>query len=190
MGGKSTVLRQVGIIAAMAQAGSFVPATKAHIGIVDQLFARIRYSDNIARGRSSFRVEMDDAAYLLENATNKSLVLLDEFGRGTTADYAACIAEATISALVNEIQSRSLFATHLHDIYDILQEKQSDGPCLRERVTFLCTQLAEEHHDEQTSLRYLYTLVPGVNRDAAAFKVTSRFIDFSTRQLKRPFVHR
>jgi DNA mismatch repair ATPase MutS len=129
---------------------------------------------------------MDDAAYILENASSSSLVrylylqvrylaadgdvqvLLDEFGRGTTADYAACIAESTIHALANEVKARSLFATHLHDVHDIIHENSQLADA--KSIKFFCTRLSV---NAGTSVEYLYQLVPGINRDAEAFTVCS-----------------
>jgi len=116
MGGKSTFLRQAALIAVLAQAGSFVPAARARVGIVDRLFSRVGASDNLARGRSTFMVEMVETAAILALATPKSLVILDEIGRGTSTYDGLAIAWAVVEAMHNEVQCRTLFATHYHEL--------------------------------------------------------------------------
>ncbi len=116
MGGKSTFLRQNALIAILAQMGSFVPANSAHIGIVDRVFSRVGASDDIARGRSTFMVEMVETATILNNASNKSLVILDEIGRGTSTFDGLSIAWATAEFLNKINRSRALFATHFHEL--------------------------------------------------------------------------
>ncbi len=116
MAGKSTFLRQNALMVVLAQMGSFVPAEKATIGLVDKLFSRVGASDDLARGRSTFMVEMVEVAAILNNATNKSLVILDEVGRGTATFDGLSIAWATVEYLHNHNQSRALFATHYHEL--------------------------------------------------------------------------
>ena len=116
MGGKSTFLRQVALIALLAQAGSFVPAARTKIGLVDRLFSRVGASDNLARGRSTFMVEMVETAAILAQATSRSLVILDEIGRGTSTYDGLAIAWAVVEAMHDEAQSRTLFATHYHEL--------------------------------------------------------------------------
>ena len=116
MGGKSTFLRQVAIAAVLAQAGSYVPAAKAKIGIVDRLFSRVGAADNLARGRSTFMVEMVETASILAQATPQSLVILDEIGRGTSTYDGLAIAWAVVEAMHDEIKARTLFATHYHEL--------------------------------------------------------------------------
>ena len=116
MGGKSTFLRQNALIAILAQMGSFVPADSAHIGIVDRVFSRVGASDDIASGRSTFMVEMVETAAILNRATKKSLVILDEIGRGTATFDGLSIAFATAEALSQINCSRALFATHFHEM--------------------------------------------------------------------------
>jgi DNA mismatch repair protein MutS len=116
MGGKSTFLRQVAIAAVLAQAGSYVPAAKARIGIVDRLFSRVGAADNLARGRSTFMVEMVETASILAQATPLSLVILDEIGRGTSTYDGLAIAWAVVEAMHDEIKARTLFATHYHEL--------------------------------------------------------------------------
>jgi DNA mismatch repair protein MutS len=116
MGGKSTFLRQTALIAVLAQAGAFVPAARAKVGIVDRLFSRVGASDNLARGRSTFMVEMVETAAILAQATGRSLVILDEIGRGTSTYDGLAIAWAVIEAMHDQVQCRTLFATHYHEL--------------------------------------------------------------------------
>ncbi|MBB6226515.1 DNA mismatch repair protein MutS [Polymorphobacter multimanifer] len=116
MAGKSTFLRQNALIAVMAQAGSFVPAAAAHIGIVDRLFSRVGASDDLAQGRSTFMVEMVETAAILSGATARSLVILDEVGRGTSTYDGLAIAWAVLEAVHDDLQARCLFATHYREL--------------------------------------------------------------------------
>ncbi len=116
MGGKSTFLRQNAIIAVLAQAGSYVPATRARIGLVDRLFSRVGASDNLARGRSTFMVEMVETAAILAQATPRSFVILDEVGRGTSTYDGLAIAWAVVEAIHEDNRCRCLFATHYHEL--------------------------------------------------------------------------
>ena len=122
MGGKSTFLRQNALIAILAQMGSFVPAGAAHIGVVDRLFSRVGASDDLARGRSTFMVEMVETAAILNQATERSLVILDEIGRGTATFDGLSIAWAAVEHLHEVNRCRSLFATHFHEL-TVLSEK-------------------------------------------------------------------
>jgi DNA mismatch repair protein MutS len=116
MAGKSTFLRQNALIALLAQMGSYVPATSAHIGIVSQLFSRVGASDDLARGRSTFMVEMVETAAILNQADDRALVILDEIGRGTATYDGLSIAWATLEHLHDVNKSRALFATHYHEM--------------------------------------------------------------------------
>ncbi|MDB5592796.1 DNA mismatch repair protein MutS, partial [Enterovirga sp.] len=116
MGGKSTFLRQAAVIAILAQTGSYVPARAARIGIVDRLFSRVGAADDLARGRSTFMVEMVETAAILNQATDRSLVILDEIGRGTATFDGLSIAWAAIEHLHEENRCRALFATHYHEL--------------------------------------------------------------------------
>ncbi|GAB4360336.1 MAG: DNA mismatch repair protein MutS [Oricola sp.] len=116
MGGKSTFLRQNALIAILAQTGSFVPAGSAHIGVVDRLFSRVGASDDLARGRSTFMVEMVETAAILNQAGDRSLVILDEIGRGTSTFDGLSIAWATVEYLHAKNRCRTLFATHFHEL--------------------------------------------------------------------------
>ena len=128
MAGKSTFLRQNALLAVMAQAGSYVPAKAAHIGIVDRLFSRVGASDDLARGRSTFMVEMVETAAILNQATNKSLVILDEIGRGTATFDGLSIAWATLEHLHEVNKCRALFATHYHELGALKERLASLAP--------------------------------------------------------------
>ncbi|MEW6507324.1 MAG: DNA mismatch repair protein MutS [Bacteroidota bacterium] len=123
MAGKSVYLRQVGLIILMAQIGSFVPAKEARIGLVDRIFTRVGASDNIASGESTFLVEMQEAANILNNATDKSLILLDEIGRGTSTFDGISIAWSITEYLHDNpnVQAKTLFATHYHELNEMAQ---------------------------------------------------------------------
>lgn len=123
MGGKSTYLRQVGLIQLLAQAGSFVPAERAEIGLVDRIFTRIGAADDLARGDSTFMVEMREAATIVKRATAKSLVLIDEIGRGTATQDGLAIARAIAEWLHDVVSCRTIFATHFHELTDLPAQK-------------------------------------------------------------------
>jgi DNA mismatch repair protein MutS len=122
MGGKSTYLRQAAMLVLLAQMGSFVPADSLRYGLVDRIYTRIGASDNVARGRSTFMVEMTETATILNTATNQSLILLDEMGRGTATFDGLSLAWATVEYLHAETGARTLFATHYHEL-TMLAEK-------------------------------------------------------------------
>ncbi len=147
MAGKSTVLRQTALIALMAHAGSFVPSEKAKIGLCDRIFCRVGASDNIARGESTFLVEMHETSNILRNAGESSLIIMDEVGRGTSTHDGLAIAWAVCEYLLDTNCSRTLFATHYHELARI-QHKQ-----------FLSLGMAVEHSHER--IHFLKRLVPG-----------------------------
>ena len=122
MAGKSTILRQIGLIALMAQAGSFVPATRARLGVCDRVFTRVGASDNLVRGQSTFMVEMAETSAILHTATARSLVLLDEIGRGTSTWDGVSIAWAVSEHLHTHIGSKTVFATHYHELTQLADE--------------------------------------------------------------------
>jgi DNA mismatch repair protein MutS len=122
MGGKSTYLRQTALITIMAQMGCFVPATKARLGVVDRVFTRIGASDNLARGRSTFMVEMTETAAILHTATPRSLILLDEVGRGTSTYDGLAIAWAAIEYLDARVRAKTLFATHYFELTELAEQ--------------------------------------------------------------------
>ncbi len=123
MAGKSTVMRQAALVALLAQAGSFVPADRSRVGIVDRIFTRVGASDDLARGRSTFMVEMTETASILHNATRRSLVVLDEIGRGTSTFDGLSIAWAVAERLHDRTGCRTLFATHYHELQDLARER-------------------------------------------------------------------
>jgi len=116
MGGKSTYLRQVALITVMTHVGSFVPAKSAHIALIDRIFTRLGASDNVAEGKSTFLVEMEETAMICTQATSKSLVILDEVGRGTSTFDGLAIAQAVVEYIFGTIGARCLFATHYHEL--------------------------------------------------------------------------
>jgi DNA mismatch repair protein MutS len=119
MAGKSTYLRQVGLIALMAQVGSFVPAERARIGLCDRVFTRVGASDSLARGQSTFMVEMTETANILNNATSRSLLVLDEIGRGTSTYDGVAIAWAVTEYIHEKVGARTVFATHYHELVEL-----------------------------------------------------------------------
>ena len=135
MAGKSTYLRQNALIALLAQTGSFVPATKARLGIVDRIFCRVGASDNLAKGESTFLVEMMETANILRTATQSSLVIMDEVGRGTSTEDGLAIARAVSEYLVSDICCKTLFATHYHELTR-MEDK---------RIKNLCLSISEEN---------------------------------------------
>ncbi len=124
MGGKSTYLRQTAMLVLMAQMGSFVPADSLRVGLVDRIYTRIGASDNVARGRSTFMVEMTETATILNTATRRSLILLDEMGRGTATFDGLSLAWATVEYLHAETGARTLFATHYHELTMLAEKLQ------------------------------------------------------------------
>jgi len=123
MAGKSTAMRQAALIALLAQVGSFVPAARARVGLVDRIFTRVGASDDLAMGRSTFMVEMTETAAILHNATRRSLVVLDEIGRGTSTFDGVSIAWAVAEHLHDVVGCRTLFATHYHELQDLARER-------------------------------------------------------------------
>ena len=149
MAGKSTFLRQNALIAVLAQAGSFVPAAQATIGIVDRLFSRVGAADDLARGRSTFMVEMVETAAILTRATPRSLVILDEIGRGTATFDGLSIAWAVMEHLHEKNRSRAIFATHFHELTQLSRRL--------DRLVNMTTKVADWHGD----VVFLHEVVPG-----------------------------
>ncbi|MBL4587777.1 DNA mismatch repair protein MutS [Candidatus Babeliales bacterium] len=152
MGGKSTYLRQVGLIHIMAHAGSLVPAKSANISLLDRLFTRIGSGDDLAQGKSTFLVEMEETAAICTQATEKSLVILDEVGRGTSTYDGMALAHAIIEFLAKEIKTRALFATHYHELTELENS---------------CPGVINVHCDAQkrdNALIFLHNIKKGVSR--------------------------
>lgn len=150
MAGKSTYMRQTAIIVLMAQAGCFVPCESAVIGIADRIFTRIGASDNLAHGQSTFFVEMSEMAYILNSATDRSLIILDEIGRGTSTYDGLSIAWATVEYLCREdFRARTLFATHYHEL-----------TALSEQITGVAN-LNVDVAEENGNIVFLHKIVPG-----------------------------
>jgi DNA mismatch repair protein MutS len=125
MAGKSTYIRQIALVTLMAQMGAFVPAESAHIGLTDRIFCRVGASDDLSKGQSTFMVEMNETSLIINNATSKSLVILDEIGRGTATFDGLSIAWAVAEHLHDQIQCRTLFATHYHELCDLANTKSA-----------------------------------------------------------------
>jgi len=153
MAGKSTIMRQVALITLLAQMGSFVPATRARIGVVDRIFTRVGAADDLAAGRSTFMVEMHETSIILQEATRRSLLVLDEIGRGTSTFDGVSIAWAVAEYLHDIVGARTLFATHYHELTDLA--------ALRPRVRNY-TIAVKEWNDEVVFLRQL--VEGGANR--------------------------
>jgi DNA mismatch repair protein MutS len=119
MAGKSTFIRQVALLALLAHTGSFVPATSARIDLIDRIFTRIGASDDLSRGQSTFMVEMSETANILNNATQRSLIILDEIGRGTSTFDGLSLAWSIVEFIHNQIGAKTLFATHYHELTEL-----------------------------------------------------------------------
>ncbi|GCE13375.1 DNA mismatch repair protein MutS [Tengunoibacter tsumagoiensis] len=150
MAGKSTYLRQVALITLLAQIGSFVPARQARIGLVDRIFTRVGAEDDIASGKSTFMVEMEETATILHHATQHSLIILDEIGRGTSTYDGLAIARAVVEHLHNEIGARTLFATHYHELAGMADE-----------LSHLSVYTMAISDDEETGIVFLHRIMPG-----------------------------
>lgn len=159
MGGKSTYMRQVALICIMAHIGSFVPAQSAHIAILDRIFTRIGAGDNLAEGKSTFLVEMEETAAICHAATNRSLVILDEVGRGTSTFDGLAIAQAVIEYLHTHVKSRCLFATHYHELTRL--SKQLPG--------VVC--YTADSKQTESGIRFLYTIKQGVANGSFGLEV-------------------
>ncbi|TRM61463.1 muts domain V-domain-containing protein [Schizophyllum amplum] len=179
MAGKSTVLRQTALIAILAQAGSFVPAAAAHLGLVDAVFARVGARDDLSRDRSTFMVEMLETGAVLRRATERSLVIMDEIGRGTAFRDGLAIAFATVVHLVKVNKCRALFATHFadHTTGTIMTKalEGDDQTCDEDMdpfhdVAFFCTDVVDA---DPFHVAYAYRLRPGVNRRSHALRVAA-----------------
>ncbi len=155
MGGKSTVMRQTALIVLLAQCGCFVPAKKALIGIVDRIFTRIGANDNIAEGSSTFMVEMSEMSAIIRNATNKSLLLLDEIGRGTSTYDGLSIAWALSNDIIHRVRARTLMSTHYRELTDL--KNQTDA-VVNARMAVTLVQ-----KDSKSFVKFLYKLEQGAS---------------------------
>ncbi|KAI8058033.1 muts domain V-domain-containing protein [Syncephalis plumigaleata] len=153
MGGKSTFLRQNALIVLLAQMGSFVPAARASVGIVDRIFTRIGAADNLSQDQSTFMLEMLECAEILQQATSKSMVIMDEIGRGTSTQEGMAIAYAVLCHLHDSTQCRTLFATHYHELADMLEALPAVA-CYRTSIV----------PDTHGGFVYLHQIHPGVSR--------------------------
>jgi DNA mismatch repair protein MutS len=151
MAGKSTYLRQNAILVVLSHLGSFVPATSAKIGICDQLFSRVGASDNLAAGQSTFMVEMVETSNILNRATEKSFIIFDEIGRGTSTFDGMAIAQAVLEYL-NELKARTLFATHYHELTKLVVDENLDS------VSCLTIDVREHNND----IIFLHKIINGV----------------------------
>jgi DNA mismatch repair protein MutS len=149
MAGKSTYMRQVALVILMAQMGSFVPAESARIGIVDRIFSRVGASDDLVRGQSTFMVEMVEVSQILRHATERSLVILDEVGRGTSIFDGMALAQAVVEHLHAERQARTLCSTHYHELTSLAEHEKA--------IKNLRTEVAEQGED----IAFLYQVKPG-----------------------------
>jgi DNA mismatch repair protein MutS len=154
MAGKSTLMRQVALTAILAQMGSFIPAKESLLPIFDRIFTRIGASDDLSRGLSTFMVEMTETAYLLKNSTEKSLVVLDEIGRGTSTYDGMSLAQSILEYLVSKVKATTLFATHYHEITS-LQSKYT-------QIENMHMKVAEQNANQKNKdILFLYTLTRG-----------------------------
>ncbi|KAK9724590.1 hypothetical protein RND81_05G085100 [Saponaria officinalis] len=177
MGGKSCYIRQVALIAIMAQVGSFVPASTAKLQVLDAVYTRMGASDNIQQGRSTFLEELSEASNILRRCTARSLVIMDELGRGTSTHDGVAIAYATLHYLLQQKRCLVLFVTHYPKIADI--QKEFPGTVGSYHVSYLTTQknsYSPEHDEnegkmEREDVTYLYKLVPGTSQRSFGFKV-------------------
>ncbi|XP_070542111.1 DNA mismatch repair protein Msh3-like isoform X2 [Ptychodera flava] len=160
MGGKSSYIKQVAMIALMAQIGSYVPAKTATLGVFDAIYTRMGASDNICHGDSTFMVELQEASEILNRATDKSLVILDELGRGTSTYDGMAIAYATLHYIVQELKCLTLFVTH----YPMLAELEKTFPSSvgNYHMSFLVHDQDDEEAEDVDVITFLYQLVPGV----------------------------
>ncbi|KAG0689668.1 DNA mismatch repair ATPase msh1 [Pichia californica] len=172
MGGKSTFLRQNALIAILAQIGCYVPAYKAQIGIIDKIFTRVGSSDNIFKHQSTFMVEMNETAIILREATEKSLVIMDELGRGTSTNEGVAIAFATLLRLITVNKSKVLFATHFGpELMKLIQSNKT----LQDKVSFYQTSIYQNddsnQHSTDQKLLFDHKLKEGVSFHSHALKI-------------------
>jgi DNA mismatch repair protein MutS len=174
MAGKSTVMRQVALTAILNQIGCFVPALQAKLPVFDNVYTRVGAADDLSRGKSTFMVEMSEAAAILRNATPRSLVILDEVGRGTSTEDGLAIAYAILKDLAERIGCYSLFATHYHELVALCSEMK--------QVTAMQTEVMEE----QSTIIFTHRLIKGASGSSFGIEVakiagvTQSVIDIAT----------
>ncbi len=161
MGGKSTFLRQNALISVMTQCGSFVPASHGRIGLFDAIYTRIGASDDLAKDKSTFMMEMMETSYILKHATSKSLVIMDEIGRGTAAEEGFALAWAIADHLITSTKCRTLFATHYYGLSNLVNRHSSIADCLQ--TTAL--------DDGYGNLVFLHKLISGVASQSFAIEI-------------------
>jgi DNA mismatch repair protein MutS len=159
MGGKSTYLRQVALISVLAHTGSFVSARKASLPLLDRIFTRIGAGDNLAEGKSTFLVEMEETALICTQATEHSLIILDEVGRGTSTFDGLAIAQAVIEYLYMQVKARCLFATHYHELYHVSEQYLG------------IVQYHAASHKSAQGIVFLHTILPGVSDGSFGIEV-------------------
>jgi DNA mismatch repair protein MutS len=161
MGGKSTFLRQIALVSLMAQIGSYVPAKSANIGVVDNIFTRIGAHDHLSQGQSTFMVEMLEAAAILKQATSRSLVILDELGRGTSTYDGLSLAWSISEYLHTKIKSKMLFATHYHELIDLFEDLENGK------------NFSVSVDDSKHGVRFLYKIIEGAIDDSYGLDVAA-----------------
>ena len=159
MAGKSTVMRQVAVSAILCQIGAFVPAVKAHLPVFDQIFTRVGASDDLASGQSTFMVEMNEASLILRQATEKSLVILDEVGRGTSTQDGLAIASAILEDIAKRLQSWCLFATHYHELVPVAGQLAG--------VSLVKTEVEQSN----SGIQFTHRLIPGASESSFGIEV-------------------
>jgi DNA mismatch repair protein MutS len=161
MAGKSTYARQAALLVLLAQIGSYLPVQAARIGIVDRIFTRVGAADLLARGMSTFMLEMTETAHILRHATWRSLIILDEVGRGTGTADGLALARAVVEYLVRRVRAKTLFTTHYHEVTALAETFAAVGnACLQVR-------------DEGGSITFLYRVSPGVSSHSYGLHVAS-----------------
>jgi DNA mismatch repair protein MutS len=159
MAGKSTYARQAALLVLLAQIGSYIPAQTARIGMVDRIFTRIGAADLLARGMSTFMLEMTETAHILRHATSRSLIILDEVGRGTGTADGLAIARAVVEYLAQRVRAKTLFTTHYYEVTTLAGTFAAIGnACLQVR-------------DDDQGVRFLYKVLPGVSHHSYGIHV-------------------
>eukprot|EP00111_Clytia_hemisphaerica_P013567 TCONS_00039896-protein len=167
MGGKSSYIKQIAIYCILAQIGSYIAASSARVGVLDGIYTRMGANDNIAHGKSTFLVEMEEASRILRNSTNKSLVILDELGRGTSTFDGVAIASAALKYFLDEVQPFTLFVSHYPSVF---KEFENHDACVNHHMSFIEANDVGVVTDEESGVKkekvdsivFLYKLANGV----------------------------